>query len=104
MGGGRARYGTDRDDIRFEGQQRSEEWQIYIYGDTSMAVKRYVWKSWARGVPSPGIGDVDVDSSPILATKHTIYVVARADLKNNGLICAGLFDKTCTVCPFSRGV
>merc|ERR1712136_441843 len=55
------------------GNGRSEKWQIYLYGDKSMAVKRDGVEVLSRGVPPPGIGGVGFDVSPNLATKHTIY-------------------------------
>ena len=38
-----------------------------------MAVKRQGVEVLSRGVLPPGIGDVGFDSSPTVATKHTIY-------------------------------
>ena len=44
----------------------------YLYGDKIMAVTRQGVDVLSRGVPPPGSGDVGFDSSPYLATKHTI--------------------------------
>ena len=44
--------------VQIEGQRRSEKWQIYLYGDKSMAVKRQGVLS--GGVPPPGNGDGNV--------------------------------------------
>merc|ERR1712136_604518 len=59
--------------FKLKGNGRSEKWQIYLYGDKSMAVKRDGVEVLSRGVPPPGIGGVGFDVSPNLATKHTIY-------------------------------
>jgi len=59
--------------FKLKGNGRSEKWQIYLYGDKSMAVKRQGVEVLSRGVPPPGIGGVGFDSSPNVAAKHTIY-------------------------------
>ena len=53
------------------GKGRSEQWEVYLYGDKTIKVDRDSAEVLPRGVP--GIGGVDFGSSPNLATDHTIY-------------------------------
>ena len=59
-----SRYLGGRHRINLKGNGRIEKWQIYHYGDKSMAVKHQEVE-----VSSRGIGDVGVDLSPNLGSR-----------------------------------
>ena len=52
---------------------RSEQREVYLYGDNTIKVDRDSAEVLPRGVPPPGTGDADLGSSPNLATDNTIY-------------------------------
>ena len=56
-----------------KGKGRSEQWEVYLYGDKTTKVDRDSAEGLPRGVPPPGTCGVDFGSSPNLATDHTIY-------------------------------
>ena len=56
----RCRCLCGRHTINLKGNKRSEKWQICFFGDKSMAVKRHGVEVLSRGVPPPGIGDVQM--------------------------------------------
>ena len=62
---------TTTSGFKLKGKGRSEQWEVYLYGDKTINVGRGSAEVLPRGVP--GIGGVDFGSSPNLATDHTIY-------------------------------
>ena len=61
--------------FKLKGKGRSEQWEVYLYGDKTIKVDRDSAEVLPRGVLPPGSGGVDFGSSPNLATDHTIYVL-----------------------------
>ena len=75
-----------------KGNGRSEKWQIFLYGDKSMAVK---------------LQCVEVLRSVSIHRVVFFFCWSRCKcdcFERFAFICAGLFDKTCTVFRFSRRV
>ena len=58
--------------VKLKGKGRSEQWEVYLYGDKTIKVDRDCAEGLPRRVPPPGIGGVNFCSSPNLATDHTI--------------------------------
>ena len=48
---------------KLKGKGRSEKWQIYLYGDQTIKVKRDGVEVLPRGIPPPSIGGIGFDPS-----------------------------------------
>ena len=59
--------------FKLKGKGRSEQWEVFLYGDKTIKVDRDSSEVLPRGVPPPGICGVGFGSSPYLATEYTIY-------------------------------
>ena len=63
--------------VKLKGKGRSEQCEVYLYGDKTIKVDRDGAEGLPRGVHPPGVGGVDFGSSPNLATDHTICELCR---------------------------
>merc|ERR1719374_508450 len=88
--------------FKLKGKGRSEKWQIYLYGDKTVKVKRDGAEVLPRGVPPPGIGGVGFGPSPNLDTKHTIYELCLPSERGMGMsmnladpVSSGKYSGTC---------
>ena len=59
--------------VQVEGMGRSEQWEVFLFGDKTIMVDRDSSEVLPRGVSPPGIWGVGFGSSPYLATDYTIY-------------------------------
>ena len=70
---------------KLKGKGRSEKWQIYLYGDQTIKVKRDGAEVLLRSTPPPSIGGIGFDPSPNLATGHTIYELCLLSDRGMGM-------------------
>ena len=59
--------------VQVEGKGRSEQWEVFLFGDKTIKVDRDSSEVLPRSVSPPGIWGVGFGSSPYLATDYTIY-------------------------------
>ena len=65
--------------FKLKAKGRSEQWEVFLFGDKTIEVDRDRVEVLPRGVLPPGIGGVGFGSSPILATDHTIYELCLSE-------------------------
>ena len=71
--------------FKLKGKGRSEQWEVFLYGDKTIKVDRDSSEVLPRGVPPPGICGVHFGSSPNLATDHTIYELCLPSERGMGM-------------------
>ena len=88
--------------FKLKGKGRSEQWEVFLYGDKTIKVDRDSVEVLPRGVPLPGIGGVGFGSSPNLATDHTIYELCLPSERGMGMsmnlgdpVSSGKYSGTC---------
>merc|ERR1712136_380408 len=88
--------------FKLKGKGRSEQWEVYLYGDKTIKVDRDSAEVLTRGVLPPGIGGVGFGPSPNLATDHTIYELCLPSERGMGMsinladpVSSGKYSGTC---------
>ena len=87
--------------FKLKGKGRSEQLEVFLYGDKTIKVDRDSAEVLPRGVLPPGIGGVGFGSSPNLATDHTIYELCLPSERGLGIsmdfqtFSSGKYSGTC---------
>ena len=71
--------------FKLKGKDRSEMWEVHLYGDETIEVDRDSVEVLPRGVPPSSIGGVDFGPSPSLATDHTTHELCLSSERGMGM-------------------